>query len=145
MKQLIILTVCLFTLSGIAYADNDKPISVNELPQKARNFIQTFFSKHTVSYAKMEKDFLEKSYDVAFTNGEKIEFDKNGEWKEVSCKLTIVPDAVVPKQIKSYLTEQFPQAKILKIERDAKGYEVELNNKLDIKFNTQFQVVEIDD
>ncbi|MDE6451507.1 MAG: PepSY-like domain-containing protein, partial [Odoribacter sp.] len=114
-------------------------------PSKAQHFIQQFFSGNTVAYAKIDKDFLDKNYDVVFTNGEKIEFDKNGEWKEINCKFTTVPDAVIPEQIKSYVTKQFPQAKVLKIEREHKGYEVKLNNKLEIKFNSHFQVIEIDE
>ena len=145
MKQLIALIICLFVFSGIAKSDNDKPISVNELPQKAQNFIQQFFPGNTVFYAKMEKDFLDKTYDVVFSNGEKIEFDKNGEWKEINCKFTTVPDAVIPEQIKNYVIKQFPQAKVLKIEQEHKGYEVKLNNKLEIKFNSHFQVIKIDD
>lgn len=145
MKQLISLIICLCVFSGIAKSDNDKPITVNELPSKAQHFIQQFFSGNTVAYAKIDKDFLDKNYDVVFTNGEKIEFDKNGEWKEINCKFTTVPDAVIPEQIKSYVTKQFPQAKVLKIEREHKGYEVKLNNKLEIKFNSHFQVIEIDE
>ena len=145
MKYLTALIICLFVFSGIAKSDNDKPISVNELPQKAQHFIQQFFSGNTVSYAKMEKELWDKNYDVVFANREKIEFDKNGEWKKVSCKLTVVPDAIIPHQIKDYLAKQFPQAKVLKIEREHKGYEIELDNKLEIKFNSHFQVIKIDD
>ena len=145
MKYLTALIICLFVFSGIAKSDNDKPISVNELPQKAQHFIQQFFSGNTVSYAKMEKELWDKNYDVVFANREKIEFDKNGEWKKVSCKLTVVPDAIIPQQIKDYLAKQFPQAKVLKIKREHKGYEIELDNKLEIKFNSHFQVIKIDD
>ena len=78
MKQLITLTVLLFSMFGIAKADEDKPIQVNELPKKAQEFIQKHFAKHNVSYAKVENDFWDKSYDVIFVNGDKIEFNKNG-------------------------------------------------------------------
>ena len=68
MKQLITLTVLLFSMFGIAKADEDKPIQVNELPKKAQEFIQKHFAKHNVSYAKVENDFWDKSYDVIFVN-----------------------------------------------------------------------------
>lgn len=145
MKPLTAFLICLLAFSGIAKSDNDRPISVSELPQKAQDFIQQFFTGNAVAYAKMEKTLWDKNYDVVLANGEKIEFDKNGEWKEVNCKRSAVPDAIVPKQIKDYLAQQFPQAKVLKIEREAKGYEVKLDNQLEIKFNLRFQVIEIDD
>lgn len=145
MKPLTALVICLFIFSGTAKSDNDRPISANELPQKARHFIQQFFSGNSVACAKMEKEFRDKNYDVVLAKGEKIEFDKNGEWKEVDCKFSAVPDAIVPQQIKDYLAQKFPQAKVLKIERKNKGYEIKLDNKLEIKFNPRFQVIEIDD
>lgn len=145
MKQLITLTICLFAFIGITRADNDKPINVTELPQKAQQFIKQHFSGSEVSFAKLEKDLLDKKYEVIFVNGNKIEFDKNGNWKEVDCKHTAVPDAIIPEQIKTVVTKQYPQAKILGIDKDSRGYEVKLNNKLELKFNTTFQLVDIDD
>lgn len=145
MKQLITLTICLFTFIGITKADNDKPISVNELPQKAQQFIKQNFAGSEISFAKLEKDLLDKKYEVIFVNGNKIEFDKNGNWKEVDCKHTAVPAAIIPEQIKTVIAKQYPQAKVLKIDKDSRGYEVKLNNKLELKFNSTFQLVDIDD
>ena len=144
MKTWITLIVCLFTLIGVAKADEDKPIQPNELPRKAQEFIQQHFAKHSISYAKVENDFWDKTYDVIFVNGNKIEFDKNGKWENVDCKYSEVPTAIIPKQIIEYVKKQHPQAKILQIERNNRGYEVELNNKLEIKFNHNFQVIGID-
>ena len=76
MKQLTAFIICLFVFSGTAKSDNDRPISVNELPQKAQDFIQQFFSGNTVSYAKMEKELCDKNYDVVYANREKIELNE---------------------------------------------------------------------
>ena len=48
MKQLITLTICLFIFSGIIKADNDKPVTIDELPQKAQEFLKQHFSKNTI-------------------------------------------------------------------------------------------------
>lgn len=40
MKKLLLLFVCLFTLQTIARADDDKPIQVSQMPQKAQQFIK---------------------------------------------------------------------------------------------------------
>ena len=87
MKKLMILTTILMALGiSTACADNDKPIAVTQLPQKAQLFIKTHFPKEKVALAKLERDFLETRYEVVFTNGSKVEFLKDGEWKEVECK-----------------------------------------------------------
>jgi len=145
MKRLMTLTFCLFLLTIITKADNDKPVTLQELPQKAQEFIKQVFPKKEISYAKLEKDLWEKKYDVVFTNGEKVEFNKNGEWEEVDCKFSVVPNNIIPQPIQELLSKQYPQAKVLKIERDSKGYEVKLSNRLEIKFNQNFQIVDIDD
>ena len=91
MKKLLLLFVCLFTLQTIARADDDKPIQVSQMPQKAQQFIKQHFAGSNIAMAKVESDFLQKSYDVIFTDGNKVEFDKKGNWTEVNCKFSVVP------------------------------------------------------
>lgn len=43
MKKLVFLLVCVFTVSTVAMADNEKPIQVGQLPTKAQTFITTYF------------------------------------------------------------------------------------------------------
>ena len=131
MKKLVFLLVCLFTLQTVARADDDKPIQVTQMPQLAQQFIKQHFSDSKVALAKMESDFLYKSYEVIFTNGNKVEFDKKGNWEEVDCKHTSV-------------TTNYPDAKVLKIERDKKDYEVKLSNRTELKFDLKFNLIDID-
>ena len=145
MKKVLLLLVCLFTLQTVVWADDDKPIQVNQLPQTAQTFIKTHFPDNKVAMAKMETDWFDKSYDVIFTNGDKLEFDKKGIWTEVNCKYSAVPVAVVPDAIKKYVATNYPDAKMLKIERDKHDYEVKLSNGWEIKFDMQFNVIDIDD
>lgn len=71
MKKLVFLLVCVFTVSTVAMADNEKPIQVGQLPNKAQTFITTYFKGKKVALAKQDSDLFSKSYDVIFTNGEK--------------------------------------------------------------------------
>ena len=142
MKKLVFLLVCLFTLQTVARADDDKPIQVTQMPQLAQQFIKLSDSK--VALAKMESDFLYKSYEVIFTNGNKVEFDKKGNWEEVDCKHSSVPVAIIPAAIQKYVTTHYPDAKVLKIERDKKDYEVKLSNRTELKFDLKFNLIDID-
>ena len=144
MKKLVFLLVCLFTLQTVARADDYKPIQVTQMPQLAQQFIKQHFSDSKVALAKMESDFLYKSYEVIFTNGNKVEFDKKGNWEEVDCKHTSVPVAIIPAAIQKYVTTNYPDAKVLKIERDKKDYEVKLSNRTELKFDLKFNLIDID-
>ena len=141
MKKLMILTTILMALGiSTACADNDKPIAVTQLPQKAQLFIKTHFPKEKVALAKLERDFLETRYEVVFTNGSKV-----GEWKEVECKYSAVPTAIIPAQIASYVSQNYPDTQIVQIDRDKRDYEVKLTNRLELTFDLNFNLIGIDD
>ena len=145
MKKLAILLVCVFAVSTVAMADNDKPIQIGQLPTAAQTFITTHFKGNKVALAKQETELFDKSYDVIFTNGEKIEFDRSGEWTEVSCKINGVPAAIIPQAIKTYVESNYPDAKVMKIERNRHEIEVQLSNRWEITFDNQMRVIDIDD
>ena len=145
MKKIAFLFICLFTMSLSVWAGNDKPIDMTEMPKAAQTFIKTHFASQSVAMAKMENEFMSKSYDVIFTNGDKVEFDKKGNWTNVDCEHTQVPVAIIPQAIQQYVNKNYPQAKVVKIEKnDRKGYDIELSNGFDIEFDKKFRVVEID-
>lgn len=145
MKKILLLLVCLFSLQTVVRADDDRPIAVTQLPASAQQFIKKHFAGNQVAFAKMEKDWFSKSYDVTFTNGNKLEFDEKGEWTEVDCKYTSVPAAIVPKAIADYVAQNYKEVRILKIDRDTRDYEVKLSNRLELKFDLQFNLIDIDD
>ena len=145
MKNIVFLFVSLFVMNLVVLADNDKPIQISQMPKKAQSFVQKHFADQSVAVAKMETDFLDKTFDVIFTNGDKVEFDKKGKWIKVDCKHTQVPSEIVPEAIQQYVAKNYPDAKVLKIElTDRKGYDVDLSNGFDIEFDKKMRVVEID-
>ena len=145
MKKLTFLFVCLFALNLTVWAGNDKPIQITEMPKAAQLFIKNHFANQSVALAKVETEFLDKNYDVVFTNGDKVEFDKKGNWTKVDCEHSVVPQAVIPVAIQKYVAKHYPDAKVITIElTDRKGYEVDLNNGFEVKFDKKLNVVKID-
>lgn len=145
MKKIVFLFMSLFIVHVAVFADNDKPILVSEMPKEVRLFVKSHFANQSVAVAKMETDFWDKTYDIIFTNGDKVEFDKKGNWTKVDCEHTQVPLAIIPTVIQQYVSKNYPDAKIVKIEKtDRKGYEVDLDNGFDIEFDKKMRVVEID-
>ena len=74
-----------------------------------------------------------------------LEFDKNGTWDKVDCNYSAVPANLVPAAIANYVKTHFAGATIVKIDKERYGYDVELSNELDLKFNKKGQLVNIDD
>ncbi|MDO5460165.1 MAG: PepSY-like domain-containing protein [Bacteroidales bacterium] len=144
-KILFVFAAFLLIGVSVAKADNDKVINKNQLPAQAQQFINEHFANVKLSYAKLERDFLERSYEVLLTDGTKLEFSSKGTWLEVDCKYGEVPAAVIPAPIKNYIKENYPGERVLKIERDRSNYELKLSNRLELTFDKDFRIIDIDD
>ncbi|MCM1079213.1 MAG: PepSY-like domain-containing protein [Bacteroidales bacterium] len=145
MKKFAFILACLLTMCiTFAFADNDRVITVQQLPQTAQLFLKSHFSKNKVALVKMDNGVFAKDYEVTFTNGNKIDFDSKGNWEEIDCKASFVPVKVVPGQIIRYVKSNYPTTKIVKIERSRKEYEIKLSNRMELTFDKSFRLIEID-
>ena len=145
MKKIIIIALAVFTLGIItAKADNDRLIAKENLPKKAQQFIDSNFKNSKITYVKDESYFLEKSYEVLFADGTKVEFNRKGEWKEIDCRRSSIPATIVPAMILEYVNSNYQDVRILQIERDRVDYEIKLSNQLEITFDMKFNIIDID-
>lgn len=147
MKKFLSLFVAGLLLTGTLFAEAfaDRPTTVDKLPAAAQKFIKTHFASSELLYAKVDDDLFGNDYKVVFADGLSIEFAGDGEWKEVETRRGEVPVAIVPKMIRDQVASQFPAARIESIDRDRRGYDVGLSNGLELKFDRQYNLVEIDD
>lgn len=145
MKRLVLLILGLFFAIGTLTAGNLKPIKVKELPEKAQQFLKTHCKGVEISMVRMEKEALEVSYEVRLANNGKIEFNRKGEWEEAEYKGVGVPVAIIPKNIRAYVADHFKGARIDKITKEYWGYEVELSNGVDLKFDSKGDFKRMDD
>ena len=106
---------------------------------------------HSLSYHRKRNSGVEflsatmdDDYEVYLANGTKVEFTLQGDWKEVRCAGG-VPAAIVPAAISKYVKTNYANAAIVKIDKKYSGYEVELNNGLELKFDTKGKFLAIDD
>ena len=142
MKQIRIFLVALMSLlmTNAAMAD-DTPIPAEQLPAAAKNFVSAHFQGKTILYA--EKDW--NSYECHLNDGTKIEFRRNGAWDKVDCHMTAVPAAIVPAAIQQYVNTNFAGNVITKIDKERYGYDIELSNDMELKFNHQGILIGMDD
>lgn len=144
MKKLMTIILALLSMAATACADNDKIISQEQLPAAAKEFIADHFAQNKILVVKLDNDLFSKDYEVLFEDRTTIKFDKDGKWTEIECKVSSVPNEVVPVQILEYVAKNYPDALIKQIDRDRKGYDVELSNKIELKFNKKFELRKID-
>ena len=146
MKRILLLAVSVFLFGlSVAKADNDRMITKDKLPAAAQKIVNEHFGSLKISYVKEERDLFERNYEVVFTDGTKVEFLRNGDWKEIDCLYGEVPVVVIPESIKKYISENYPDEKVLQIDRSRHDYEVKLSNRLELTFDHNFNLIDIDD
>lgn len=136
--------VSLTAFSPLLRAD-DRPISFEKLPETAQKFVKEHFSS-PVSLATVDKEFFGKTYEVILADGTRIEFDKKGVWKDVEVMQDAVPDRIIPAPIAKHVVQNFPGTVIKQIEKRKRGgYQVELSNGLELKFDAKLRFTRMDD
>ena len=136
--------VCMLMQSLSSFAD-DRVIPTQQLPAAAQTFVQNTFPGKGIAYATIDRDFGKTTYDVRLNDGTEVDFDSKGTWDKVDCGLSAVPAQLVPTAIANYVKANYAGATIVKIDKERHGYDIELSNDLELKFNKQGQLIGFDD
>jgi len=149
MKKLLIALMLMVCCGGAAWAFVDSYVlNRDKLPEAAQQMLSEYFPKAKIGMTKVDRHLLKKTdYDVKFVNGTKIEFNNAGKWTSVDCKTRAVPEGLIKKPIRNYVKKNFPDVKIVKIEKKSWGYEIELSDDVELKFDHigTFKGVKMDD
>ena len=108
-------------------------------------FVETYFPLTGIKNVKLDGN----EYEVKLNDKTEIEFNLSFEWKSIDCEKSLiyssVPTELVPAEITAYVTANYPNSLIEQIEKKNNGgWEIELSNGLEITFDSNFNVTEID-
>lgn len=142
MKRIIFAIVAvLMGVTACSIVEKREIITVADLPVAAQQVLQENFPGQDASYVIKETEWLVKvNYDVRLESGAELDFDADGQWEKVDCKLLPVPEGILPVEIRTQVAQAFPGAFVTEIDKDFWGFDVELDNHLDIKFNRKFDM-----
>lgn len=146
LKFSLLLVIALFTFSACSEDDDSEDfiIAYDSLPTVSKEFITNSFGDDvTVSQTK-ERYVAEADgtyYVVYLTGGNEVDFNKSGIWVKVENETSGLAPSVLLKILKPltllYLTENYPTAKVEEIDNlGVNGYEVDLNNDIDLLFDS---------
>lgn len=147
MKKIVFLMLIIAATFLTAPADT-YTIDRDALPEAAREMLAEHFPKAKIGMIKVDKHLLKKTdYDVRLVNGTKIEFSNSGKWTSVDCKSREVPSGLIPRTIRNYISKNYNDVTVVKIEKKVSGYKVGLSDGVELKFSLlgQFKGVELDD
>lgn len=145
MKRFLLTIVLAVIAASSIYADNDRAISFDRLPEAAKEFVETSFPDSRIAYVKKEVDFPEVKYEVMLVDGVTIEFDRRGNWTDIECRYGNLDPSLVPEKIRNSAASLRPREKFRRISKDKKGYELKLRSGVELKFDRWCGLVGIDD
>lgn len=128
----------------LASCTKEKIVGSDDLPATSTNYITTHFPDQTIVHAVRAYDDLQIKYTVYLKNGVKIEFNQNGEVREIDGN-NALPDSVIPAAILAYVTSNYPSAFIKKWEVERTKQEVKLSNGITLEFDKNGNFLRIDD
>lgn len=139
-KLLLVMAMVMTMSLTMSADDDDRVITYEQLPQAAQTFLQQHFASMVPLVVTADWD----DYTIMYESGDRVEFDRGGQWKDIECYTSSVPAVLIPEQIKAYVNKTYPNTTVLKLERRRMGYEVHISNGMEIEFNRNFQVIDID-
>ena len=144
MKKNILTLVLAIFLSASAFAQNGIT-KLGQLPATAQEFVKTYFLDYKVQYVFSDREFADIDYKVRFEDGTEIEFNAKGDWTNVSSKQKCIPTGFILTEITNYIEAYHNDMCITDIEREFNRIKIELNDTLEIEFNSRGKLISYDD
>lgn len=144
MKKQILTLATILLLGFTTFAQNGMK-NIQQLPQKAQEFVKTYFNDYKVAYVLTDKELADIDYKIRFEDGTEIEFNAKGDWTDVSGKQNCIPTGFILKEITNYVNTYHNDLCITDIEREFNRITVELSNNLEIEFNSKGKLISYDD
>ncbi len=111
-------------------------VQLSSIPQNAQNFIKQHFANVQVTFIERDWDDIE----VYLANGTQIDFFPNGDWKEVKGYGNI-PNTILPANVMNTVKRTYPNAAIIKIEKQFTIFEIKLNNMMELYVDNNGQLI----
>lgn len=142
-KNILTLAIAiLFSLNALAQNNMTK---FEQLPVTAQEFVKTYFNDYTIQYIFCDREFTDVDYKIRFEDGTEIEFNAKGEWTDVSSKQKCIPTGFILKEITNYVEMNHNGMCITDIEKEFNRITIELNDSLEIEFNSKGKLMSYDD
>lgn len=133
-----LLTACILA-GGITTAAAQE---VTTLHESADAFLKTHFQSQAIHELDIDPNDRDM-YDVELADGTELEFDRNGELLKMESDSGL-PLTALPLGMGAYINANYPDVNAVEFEKERNGFEIELSNGSELKFDTQGKFLRID-
>ena len=134
-KQIILIASIMMLSIATVFA-TDMPIQANQLPKKAQDFVSANFANDQIVYAEQDRN----SFKVELASGVEIDFDRNGNWTDVSAKMPL-PTKFIPTAVIKAVETKYPQVPVLEISKEYNSYKLKLGNNREVYVDNSGKIV----
>lgn len=137
--SLLAVASLIFSTSSCNSDDSDSPeviVEITELPEQSRTFLETNFNGFLVNRVTKDISSIDEYYEIFINNGITIDFNQTGEWTEVDGNGQSIPTGFIDEDIVNYTSMNFPSFPIENIDKKLYGYDVDLTNNTELRFDT---------
>lgn len=118
--------------------------TAQSLPAAITDFLKQHFPNAQVAGIEPDYEHGGLEYDVYLSDGTQIDFDANNQWEKVE-SMRGVPAFFIPKAIANHVKSNFQNTAITKINKEYHGYEIELANGIELRFDNSGRFMGMDD
>ncbi|MBD3582794.1 PepSY-like domain-containing protein [Flavobacterium selenitireducens] len=132
MKRLIVTLCLILTLSASA---QKKKIQPSQLPEKAITFIESNFTSIALRHCMQFTEGDNVRYKAVLADDTEIDFNVDGQWKEIDGKVHSIQPTFLGQTIIGYLKKNAPGQRLLKATTDGKTITATLVNSQQFTFD----------
>ena len=136
-------TIMIFCSVWFASAQ-ETVIQKKDLPKAAQEFLTKEYANNDWAIGKKDQGSRSLKYEVTLADGTEIEFNKDGNWKEIDGKGTQIGAHFIPNKIAQYVKSNYPGQSFTKIDKSDRKIEVKLTNHVELEFTKDGDFVKID-
>ena len=115
---------------------NDQVIPVTSIPQEAKTFLNKYYPNIELVFAEKDRNEI----DVTLANGAEVSFFNNGQWKNVDGNNQAIPTGFISAPVLAAVKKAYPDANIIQIEKENSGFDVKLDNRVQLKMDKNGKV-----
>lgn len=104
--------------------------------KKAQDFIKANFANDQIVYAEQDRN----SFKAELASGVEIDFDRNGDWTDVSAKMPL-PTKFIPTNVMKAIETKYPQVPVLEISKEYNSYKLKLGNNREVYVDNSGKIV----
>ena len=136
MKKMISYSFIVSLILSSLLMANDQVIPVTSIPKAAKTFLNKYYPSIELVYAEKDRNEI----DVTLANGAEVTFLNDGQWKSVDGNNQAIPTGFIPAPVLATIKKSHSGANIIKIEKDFNGFDVKLDNRVELKIDKNGKV-----